>query len=50
MVANRLANSHASLADEYREAGALPQAVEQYAPRSRSGRDSPTSSTVSAAC
>jgi tetratricopeptide (TPR) repeat protein len=30
MVANRLANSHAALADEYREAGALPQAVEQY--------------------
>lgn len=30
MVANRLANSHAALADEYREAGALPQAAEQY--------------------
>ncbi|MBA3890058.1 MAG: tetratricopeptide repeat protein [Gemmatimonadaceae bacterium] len=30
MVANRLANSHAALADEYREAGALGQAVEQY--------------------
>ena len=30
MVANRLANSHASLGDEYREAGALQRAVEQY--------------------
>lgn len=30
MVANRLANSHAVLGDEYREAGALAQAVEQY--------------------
>jgi tetratricopeptide (TPR) repeat protein len=30
VVANRLANSHATLGDEYREAGALPRAVEQY--------------------
>lgn len=30
VVANRLANSHASLGDEYRAAGALEKAVEQY--------------------
>lgn len=30
VVANRLANSHSALGDEYREAGALGHAVEQY--------------------
>lgn len=30
VVANRLANSHATLGDEYREAGALGHAIEQY--------------------
>lgn len=30
VVANRLANSHATLGDEYREAGALPEAIAQY--------------------
>lgn len=30
MVANRLANAHASLADEYRDAGALDEAVAHY--------------------
>lgn len=30
VVANRLANSHATLGDEYREAGALPEAIVQY--------------------
>lgn len=30
VVANRLANSHATLGDEYRAAGALARAVEQY--------------------
>lgn len=30
MVANRLANAHKSLGDEYREAGALDEAIEQY--------------------
>ena len=30
VVANRLANSHATLGDEYREAGALPEAAGQY--------------------
>lgn len=30
MVANRLANAHASLANEYRAAGALDEAINQY--------------------
>lgn len=30
VVANRLANSHAQLGDEYREAGALPRAIAEY--------------------
>lgn len=30
VVANRLANSHMGLGDEYREAGALQQAIDQY--------------------
>jgi Tfp pilus assembly protein PilF len=30
MVANRLANAHASLAQEYRAAGALDEAIAQY--------------------
>lgn len=30
MVANRLANAHKSLGDDYREAGALDEAIEQY--------------------
>jgi tetratricopeptide (TPR) repeat protein len=30
MVANRLANAHASLANEYRAAGALEEAINQY--------------------
>lgn len=30
MVANKLANSHAALGDEYREAGALDEAIAQY--------------------
>ncbi|HEX6051244.1 MAG TPA: tetratricopeptide repeat protein, partial [Gemmatimonadaceae bacterium] len=30
VVANKLANSHAALGDEYRAAGSLPEAIAQY--------------------